>query len=253
MSTPDFYREIEHTAVQWRQYELHFPLFYQDICFLSVSIMAPIEKVRALLPSNRMKPYRITPWHSTISITAYQYRESDIGPYNEVSIGIPLTIDEATPLFVGSLRKMPKTLAVYTHHLPVTTEIAREVGAEFAGYPKFVADIEIQEDGNWITCELKADQGHILTLSGRKLDLVTTPRLRLSPITYRRGYFLRSELVIDKREMGSSKNGEGVKLELGTHPIADELRDLNLGRVLGYQYCPQAQGILTPVFESFAA
>jgi hypothetical protein len=52
--------------------------------------------------------------------------------------------------------------------------------------------------------------------------------------------------------MGTSKSGEDVKLELGEHPIADELRALNLGRVLSYSYCPLAQGILTPVFESFA-
>jgi hypothetical protein len=42
-------------------------------------------------------------------------------------------------------------------------------------------------------------------------------------------------------------------LELGEHEIAQGLRALNLGRVLHYQYCPQTQAILTPVFESYAA
>lgn len=129
MSSGDFYQEIEHTPVAWRKYQLHIPLFYQDIRLMSMSILGPIDKVRAMLPSTRLKPYRITPWHSTISITAYQYQESDIGPYNEVSIGVPVTIDKNTPLFTGSFRKTPKTLMVYSHHLPVTTEIAREVGA----------------------------------------------------------------------------------------------------------------------------
>jgi hypothetical protein len=63
---------------------------------------------------------------------------------------------------------------------------------------------------------------------------------------------LRSEFLIDERDMGNSKNGVDVQLDLGEHPIAEELKEMNLGRVVGYGYCPHAQGILTPVFESFA-
>jgi hypothetical protein len=220
---------------------------------MSVSILAPIQRIIAILPSKRMKPYRITPWHGAVSIAAYEYRECDLGPYNEVSIGIPVTIDEQTPMFTGSLRGMPKAPMSYSHHLPVTTEIARVVGAEFAGYPKFIADIEFTEEDNWLICELKADNQNVLTVSGRKLETKRLPRYRVNPITFRRGYILRSEFVISERDMGNSKSGKDVVMELGEHRIAEELKDLKLGRVLGYGYCPQAQGILTPVFESFAA
>ena len=253
MSVDDFFQEIEHTPVAWRQYQLHVPVFYQDLRFLSVSLLAPIERIRAILPSMRMNPYRITPWHGAISIAAYEYRVCDIEPYNEVSIGVPVTIDEQTPLFTGTLRRMPRAPMLYSHHLPVTTEIAREVGAEFAGYPKFIADIEFAEEGGWLTYELRADGQNVLTVSGRKLDLQPVPRYRVGPLTYRRGYILRSEFVISERDMGSSKRGQDVRIELGDHRIADELKALRLGSVLAYAYCPQAQGILTPVFESYAA
>ena len=252
MNKNDFFQEIEHTPVPWRQYQLYFPVFYQDIRFMSISVLVSIKKIKSMLPSKRMKPYRITPWHSVISITSYEYRECDLDPYNEVAIGVPVTIDEETPIFTGSLRRMPKNPMAYIHKIPVTTEIAREVGAEFAGYPKFIADIEFTEKDNWLSCELREDNQQILKLSGRKLDLKQFPRYRVNPITYRRGYILRSEFVISERDMGDSKNGEDVKLELGEHQIAEELRELELGKVLGYQYCPHAQGILTPVFESFA-
>jgi hypothetical protein len=148
---------------------------------------------------------------------------------------------------------MPDAPMTYSHHLPVTTEIARIVGAEFAGYPKFLADIEFTEEGDWLTCELKSDGQNVLTLSGRMLDAKRLPRYRVHPITFRRGYILRSELVLSEREMGASRSGKDVRLELGDHRIAEELKELRLGRVLGFGYCPQAQGILTPVFESFAA
>jgi hypothetical protein len=140
----------------------------------------------------------------------------------------------------------------YSLHLPVTTEIAREVGAEFAGYPKFIAEIDFTEESDWMVCELKEDNQLILRLSGRKLGVKRFPRLRANPITYRRGYILRSEFVINERDLGTSKHAEDAKLVLGDHPIAEELKTMNLGRVLGYYYCPQTQGILTPVIESFA-
>lgn len=112
--------------------------------------------------------------------------------------------------------------------------------------------MEFFEDDQWLSCKLIADNQHVLTIRGRKIGLKQFPRLRISPITFRREYILRSEFVINERDMGYSKNGNDVKLDLGEHPIAAELRVLKLGRVLGYQYCPHAQGILTPVFESFA-
>lgn len=252
MSAHDFYQEVVHEPVPWRQYQLHVPLFFPEIRLMSAAILAPIARIKAILPSERMNPYRVTPWHSMLSITAYQYRQTDLGPYNEVAIAVPVTLDRQTPLFTGTLRKMPEAMMIYMHHLPVTTEIAREVGVEFAGYPKFVAEIEFTEEGDWLTCDLRADGQAILTLRGRKLALKPAPRLRLSPLTYRRGYILRSEFLLSESEMGASRSGQDVTLELGRHPIADELRNLNLGRVASYNYVPQTKGIVTPVFESFA-
>ena len=60
-------------------------------------------------------------------------------------------------------------------------------------------------------------------------------------------------MILDDRDIGSSRNADDVKLVLGEHPISDELRELHLGRLSSYSYCPRAQGILTPVLESYAA
>jgi hypothetical protein len=252
MSKSDFFDEIEHTRVAWGEYQLHVPVFYPDIMFLSATILAPAANIKAILPSQRLKPYRITPWHAALSISAYQYRETDLGPYNEVAISVPVTLDTESPLFTGSLRRTPEPILLYSHHLPVSTEIARVVGAEFAGYPKFVAQIEFEEDDRWVSCSLKAEEKEVLLVRGRKLDLAWTARRRVHPLTYRRGFILRSEFVINERQTGASRNEPDLQLQLGDHPIADELREMRLGRMLGVQFCPHAQGILTPVIESFA-
>jgi hypothetical protein len=200
-----------------------------------------------------MYPLRVTPWHAIVTITAFEYRDCDIGPYNEVSIGVPIVLDEPSPAFVGILRKPPAEPKLYVHHLPVTTEIARAAGVEFAGYPKFVAEITWEREDSWVTCHLRDAGKHVLTLACREAPLNPAPRTRLHPITVREGHLLRCELILSERRQALGRDAASIRLELGDHPIAGELRDLSLGRLLAYQYTPQTQAILTPVIESFVA
>lgn len=252
MRNTDFFQQIEHGPVPWGERSVYVPVFYYDNMQLNALFMAPMARLKALMPSRRMQPLRITPWHGVISISAMEFRDSDIGPYNEVGISIPFTLDKASPVFTGILRKIPAELYVYIHRLPVTTEIAMALGVEFAAYPKFLADIEFERQGDWVTCRLAEQDDHILTLTGRVLELQKIPRSRSHYFTTRGGRLLRSEGMTSSRMSGQSRSSADVRLELGDHPMAQELKGLGLGRMLGYQYSPNYQVILTPVIESFA-
>ncbi|MBL1178569.1 acetoacetate decarboxylase family protein [Pantanalinema sp. GBBB05] len=252
MRHEEFFQQIEHVEVPWGSKTIFFPVFYYDVATLSVQLLAPITKIKPLLPSSRLHPLRITPWHCVVSISALEYRDSDIGPYNEVSIGIPVMLDEPSPVFVGTFRQVPAVPKMYIHHLPVTTEIAYASGVELAGYPKFLAEITFERDGEWVKCHLNEAGQHILTLTARTGVLSPTPRSRLHPITVRQGHLLRSELVVSERNQSTGRGSGGFQLELGEHPIAQELKEWELGKVLAYQFAPHHQAILTPVIESFA-
>lgn len=247
-----FFQQIEQVKAPWGNRTICLPVFYYDVAMLSAQFLAPIATIQQFLPSARMQPLRVTPWHCVVSISAFEYRDSDIGPYNEVSIGIPVMVDEPSPLFIGTLRKVPPVLKVYIRHLPVTTEIARAAGVDFAGYPKFLADITFERDGQWVKCHLHEAGKRILTLMGREGALNPVPRSRMHPITVREGYLLRCELVVSEREQVSGQGSDAVRLELGDHAIAEELRTWKLGKIVGYQYAPHHQAILTPVIESLA-
>ncbi len=249
MKQTEFFQEIAHIEVPWGDRTLFLPVFYYDIASLSAQFLAPIACIQPLLPSPRMHPLRVTPWHCVVAISAFEYRDSDIGPYNEVSIGIPIVLDQPSPLLVGTLSRVPEVLQVYVHHLPVTTEIAYAAGVELAGYPKFLADITFKRHNGWVNCHLSEAGHHILTLSGRDGVACSVPRSRMHPITVRNGYLLRCELVVSQHNQVNGQAG-GVQLELGDHPISQELKAWKLGRALAYQYNPQYQAILTSVIES---
>jgi hypothetical protein len=121
MRKKDFFQEIEHLEFQWGDQVIHLPIYYYDLGLMSVQFLASMQAVKHMLPSKRMHPYRITPNQCLVAITALEYRDCDIGPYNEVSIGVPFTLDRPTPYFTGILRRPPAKSLRYILHLPVTT------------------------------------------------------------------------------------------------------------------------------------
>lgn len=251
MQKNDFFDGILQSPVKIGSQSVPFPLFYRDLAYLGVFLLAPLDAVRSILPSKRMHPFRLTPWHCMVTITASENKESDIGPYNAVSIGVPFVLDRASPLFTGILRKPPAVPMIYLLYLPVTTEMARDTGVAVANFPESLADISFKSDDQWVNCKADAEGKNILRLSARKLDLGPLPRQRVYAITLQQDRLLRSELNYSESRAGVSRKQSDVRLEFGEHPIGLKLKELNLGRVLQYQYYPAGQAVESMVSESY--
>lgn len=252
MSDSDFFSGIVQVQHPWAGRPVGIPVFYHDVTSLTVLWLAPLERVRAILPSRRMHPYRATPRHGVVVLSAYAYRDTAVGPYDEVSIGVPFVLDRPAPLFTGLLRPAPAVPLTYIHRLPVSVEAARAIGVDLAAFPKFLAAIAWADEGGWLRCRVEADGQHLLTLAGRRLALAPRPRMRIDPVTCAAGRLLRLELIVSARQAGLSRGAADVRLELGDHPVAQELRALRLGRAVQYEYSPRHQAILTAVCESYA-
>lgn len=253
MRASGFYEGVAHLPFHWQDRTFYSPTFYYDVRMLSAQFMAPLKMIRALLPSEQLHPLRVTPGHGVVAIVAYEYRASDLGPYNETAIAIPVSLGRPSPVFTGLLRKAPEEPDAFLVHLPVTTEIAYRIGVETAAYPKFLAEIEFEDEGDWVGSRLSEAGQHILTLRVRKGPLRPTPRSRLHPINTRAGRLLRSMVISDEREEFVSRKASDARLELGDHRMAQELRNLRLGQMLECAYAPRMQTILMPVMESFEA
>ena len=78
-----------------------------------------------------------------------------------------------------------------------------------------------------------------------------SPRWRFHGITTRDNRILRSEVIVIVRNQAISRNPAHVKLEIGDHELGKELRQLNLGRMVHFQYLPECQTILSGVVESY--
>jgi len=172
-------------------------------------------------------------------IVALEYRDTDIGPYNELLVGFPVTVDRNAPVLTELRRFQVQGGSLFIWQLPVTTAIARDLGVEIAGYPKFLADIEMGDDAGVATCRLAEGGRHILTLRLRhRKPRRRAERTRMMPVTVKGDHLLRGLSITSIPQETVAYGGRGVQLELGEHPLADQLRRLEMGRVIMASYAP---------------
>ena len=223
------------------------PVFYYDNTSITAIYTASTNKVKKLLPHPAMHPIEMFPGRCMVAFTAFEYRRTDIDPYNEFSIAFLITFDKPQiPGLTALWQMVRRCFTAYVWKLPVTTEIARFGGVELYGYPKFLADIIFERGKEWIECSLSEKEEMILTLKGKILPPTRGKITRFVTYSIVTEIPVTANVVVDPLEFAQSRHGQSATLELGAkHPIAEALREIRLspGPVM-YQFSPVTEAIL---------
>nr|MDO8134205.1 acetoacetate decarboxylase family protein [Candidatus Njordarchaeum guaymaensis] len=238
-----FFEGVKYEEVDVQGRIVRFPVRYIDQTRISVTLTASTERVRKALPSVKLEPVEINKGTTTISLMAFEYREIDsLSPYNEFGTFVPV-LCKAKPDDSG----LP---GVFCFHLPVTTERARFGGVEIYGFPKFVAEITFKDLGDSLSCHVWHDGKDIATIRVRKIEAATRKWVDYC-YTVRNGRILRTFLQAHGL-VGTSNLEGGASIELGSHPVAEELRQLEIGQSpIQYSYMPKVQSLLHRPSENF--
>lgn len=249
MSRGDFFKGV----VQWDFYHEEMkrsfllPVFYQDNTAMTAIYTAATSRVRALLPLPEMRPVELFPGRALVAITCFEYRQSDIDPYNEVSIAFLIGYGERPLPGLTVLGMMARRcFTAYVWQLPVTTELARRGGVDLYGYPKFIADIVFRREEGHLTCELSEGGERILALRGRALPAGPEKVNRFRTFSVKDGVPLVANVYMNPLAYAQSMRPDAARLTLGErHPIAQRLGEIGLGRrPILYQHVPQMEAIL---------
>jgi hypothetical protein len=204
--------------------------YYRDDAFV-LFFSADRRAVEATFPSRRLHAIPVSRGRVLLAIAAFNYIDTSIGPYGEVAVAVPVVYGRfpPLPLLPALLESSYPGFGALILHLPVTNRLARDAGRGQWGFTKFVADMRFEISPERLACELGEDGAHILTAEVSRGGRFASERRPLVTYSVRDGQLLRT--VIPQRGGYRWKLlPASAHLELGTHPLATQLRQLKLSR-----------------------
>ncbi|MHB8511672.1 MAG: acetoacetate decarboxylase family protein [Actinomycetota bacterium] len=145
---------------------------------------------------------------TALTIAFVRYEDGDLDAYNELAV---------------SFSVLP--FGVYIRHLPVNQTFTLEAGRTIWGYPKFLADIDIDEGESHTVCTLTIDCVEALQLRVKNDGAFPNPQLPIPTYSDADGTLHRTRWHM--RGKARARLG-GATIRLGEGTIADELRSLGL-------------------------
>lgn len=211
--------------------KIEFPVVVRHATAGSATYLVPSDAARRLLPVSDFEVAEVLPGRALCSLAIIDYKDNDLGDYNEVSIALfvrPRGERAGIPYFGTMLDMVRSRLGTFIIHLPVDQAFTCEAGSVIWGFPKTVQQIDFDTQADRATCRLVYEGQHALTLSLPRGGNKTLAESTLKGFTLIQG-------VAHTNEFRSRAEGFGVRmggadLELGTGIIADQLRSLGLPR-----------------------
>jgi hypothetical protein len=214
-------------VIQGQRVEL--PVVVRDASSGAATYTVSAAAARRLLPSDDLELLELWPGRALCSIAVIEYRDNDLGKYNEVSIAFfvrPKGAPHGLP-FVGTVVDfMRGRAATYIHHLPVDGRFTCEAGRTIWGFPKTVEEIDFVKEEKRTTCRLVMQGQHVLTLSLPRGGARSLPDSTMVTFSYIDGAVHATKFASGGEGVGFHLGG--AQLELGNHPISQELRSLGL-------------------------
>jgi hypothetical protein len=213
------------------------PIRYFNAQLLIATYLVDYARASALVKNTGVIAVPQGVGQALVAFGCFQYRRTDIGPYNEVGLAI-----------LATSPKSPVP-AIYVVHLPVDTAFANRAGHEIWGYNKFVASIDIADSGNNFAMTIgDPDNATIARFNGTRSASVTMPPNDIVTFSIFEGQLMRTVIQMMMPSQLGSGSGFSLKIGESAHPMAGSLRTLGLDGLspVLVQYADPFQSLLFP-------
>jgi hypothetical protein len=210
---------------------LGYPTRFRDGSSAVGLFLVPSRGAARLISESGFEVAEVAPGRAILSLACVHYRDSDCDVYNEISLAFFVKkLGQASGIpYLGTWRDIVRGDAVTCiWKLPVTTRLANDCGVLMWGLPKTIEEIDFDVSGGRATFALRMDGREVLRYSVRAEGKRKQPGTTSAVYSQFEGAPHVSRLAADYSEVGVRLGGG--HLDLGDHPIADELRGLGLPR-----------------------
>jgi len=224
------------TAIRAQSFEIQgrtvtLPVVVRDASNASATFLVSSAAARAWIPDGAFEVAELWPGRALLSIAAIDYRDNDLGDYDEVSLALfvrPRGAKRGWPVLGTVADFVQGRLGTYIHRLPVNQSFTCEAGKTIWGFPKTVEEIALEDRGGRFHCRLSVDGVHALSISFPRGGSGSMPERELISYTYLHGVPHRTRAQMGGE--GFAMRFGGAELVLGSHPLANDLRLLGLPR-----------------------
>lgn len=207
--------------------ELRVPMDFEELSLLAQVFSVRTRDARTFLKDTPLRPAELWPGTSAVALLFAQYRRSPLDTYDEAIVSMPALVPgERAVHFLDGVGIALGRTAHYVHAMPVTQSLTMRAGRALWGYPKVIADIEVDVSGETARASL-VHEG--LPVFSMRAPLSNTGRFtrHITNLTLLDGVL---------RRVRARFTGEGTAFQLGgeppqigdAHPLALSLRALGL-------------------------
>lgn len=245
----DFFRRIPKQQVASRVGPVWAPNFYYRTSNVQVLMLAPIERLRAALPSP-LEPLKAFPGKGLVALTFFSYAVCDNDPYDEVSVAVVVRQPGARGSNTAELLSAIKRRCFFAHvlALPVSTEIARTRGVQGYQLPKWLTGIDVEIGSEARAAIFNTDGSPDLSLSAplpEMHEVASQSHMSTNTMIHRvDGRWHQTSVQSNTLNYGQQMFPRGVTLTKQGGPMSDLLTGLGASKVLRLDVVRDAQLVL---------
>lgn len=177
----------------------------------------PADAAAALLPGDAFEVVEVTEGTAQLVVALCDYHENPWGDYLEINLGFLARPVGSSTDVIGS----------FVYRMPVDQAFTCRAGNEVMGFPKTVEELSVEHADDRVTFAMTDDGSPVLSVSFPAAAPDGAPsRVETGSYSYLDGVPHETPLAMD---LGTGMiDPADVVIELGTGPVADELRSLGL-------------------------
>ena len=218
--------ETERYEIQGRTVAL--PAVVRDASSGSVMYLVDRDGAQKLVP-DAFEPVEAAPGKTQLTLVIVDYRDNDLGDYDEVGI----------VFFVKPAGRPEADLGSYIYKLPVNQSFTCEAGCRIWGFPKTVDPLDVRLTRRRAGVRWSREDGEVFEMVVPRGGRLALPGQTACTYTLHDGVVWRTRLQL--RGRGLRVGPGGARVRLGHHPIAERLRAWGVpGRALASAWVEHA-------------
>lgn len=210
--------------------EIAFPVRVEHAAMLINAFVVDARVAQGMIEGSGFRVAELLPGRAILQLALIDYRENDLGDYNEAAINFPvLAPGEKQPFPVlGTLAGISRgSLCSYVYRMPVDQEFTTHAGRFIWGFPKWLSRIDIAFGPGRASGSFIDEEELVFSIAAKAGGSGVQKEKRMATLATREGRAWKT--------WGSSV-GTGLTFSLGgelptigeEHPLARELRALGL-------------------------